>query len=64
MQKTTWKGSNTRSNGDGSKLFYHCVDRKRNEGKVIFKEEYVRVRVYCGGEKSMCVYVGWGIHIK
>ncbi|KAI5107651.1 hypothetical protein C0J45_1245 [Silurus meridionalis] len=40
VQETKCKGSKTRSNGGGFKLFYHGVDEKRNGVGVILKEEY------------------------
>ncbi|KAF7693242.1 hypothetical protein C0J45_16617 [Silurus meridionalis] len=40
VQEIKWKGSKTRSIGDGFKLFFHGVDEKRNGVGVILKEKY------------------------
>ncbi|KAK3524670.1 hypothetical protein QTP86_000540 [Hemibagrus guttatus] len=42
VQETRWKGSKARSIGAGFKLFYYCVDSKRNGVGVVLKEEFVR----------------------
>ncbi|KAK3507042.1 hypothetical protein QTP70_001588 [Hemibagrus guttatus] len=42
VQETRWKGSKARSIGAGFKLFYYCVDSKRNGVGVVLKEEFLR----------------------
>ena len=42
VQETKWKGSKARSIGEGFKIFYHGLCRKKNGVGVILKEELAK----------------------
>ncbi|KAI5612991.1 hypothetical protein C0J50_4233, partial [Silurus asotus] len=59
VQETKWKGSKARNIGSGFKLFYYCVNGRRNGVVVILKEEYSKsvVKVKRVSDRVMIVKV-------